>query len=145
MAFNPSSQSDFIVLVEDWGTAFGTSSAIKVAGESRKVFDGGSIDPYTIGARAVAAPFTVSRVFDRGRELNRHKKYLPLVNAVYLNVAIHPTDRVLQRDGEHYLARCLLTGMTLINGTSNTDQNGTGTDAMIELDFNPNKWIVAGG
>lgn len=143
MAFNPSNQSDFTVTVEDWGQ-FVATTAIKVSGESRKVFDGGSVDPYTVGSRATAAPFTVSRVFDRGRELNRHKKYLPLVNGVFLTVTIQPTDRQLQRDGDRYSARCLLTGMTLINGTSNSDRNGTGSDAMIELDFSPNKWDVLG-
>lgn len=142
MAFNPSSESDFTVTVEDWGQ-FATLAAIEVSGEQTPVFDGGSLNPYIIGGRATAKPFQITRPFDRGREMRLYKKYLPLVNAVHLSVTVMPTDRVLARDGAYFSGDCLLTGL-MLPSMNNGTRSGAPAAAMVSLTLWAAAWGVTG-
>lgn len=140
MAYNPSDESEFVISVADWGN-FQRNSALEVGGDSRVSFDGGSDDGYVKGGKATAKEFTVGRAFDKGRDVRLSKKYLPLVNRVYLQVSLYPTDQELQREGEYYTARCLLTKL-MLPASTNANREGAGADAMIELTFRPARWVV---
>lgn len=140
MVFTPSSEADFLISVEDWDL-FQTISAVEKSGESTPVFDGGSLRPYILGGRATAKPFEVSRPFDRFRDMGRYGKYLPLINAVYLQVTIMPTNNQLQRDANYFSGRALLQKI-MMPAASNASRESAPTVPMVSLTLWAPDWGV---
>lgn len=137
--FEPSNQADFLVSVDELGL-FAGLDAIEVSGQSTPVYDGGSLEAYILGGRSAPGEFGLTRPFSRDREMPLYRRFLPLVNAVYLNVMIYPTDRQLQRSGSYFQGRALLTSMSLPAMDAGTQQ--TPAPPMLAVKMRAAKWSV---
>lgn len=138
--FAPSRSADFLIVIEDIGK-MATLDAIEVSGQSTPVYDGGALIPYILGGRAAPSEFAMTRPFSYNRDMALYQKYLPKVNAVYLNVMIYPTDADLQQLGQHFQGRALLTSMTLPAVDANRE--GAPNPTMLSLKMRAPKWTVA--
>lgn len=138
--FEPSNQADFRVSVEGFDGFFANTDPIETSGAATDVYDGGARDPYILGGRASAKEFGLSRPFSRARDMPLYRRFLPLVNTIYLQVNLYPTDREMQQDGAYFQGRALLTSLTMPGVDSSTQ--GTPSVPMLALKMRAPRWIV---
>lgn len=136
-----SNQADFLLSLEEFGL-FATNDAIEVSGDSVDIFDGGSTTPYVLGGRATGKDFTITRPFARTREMPLYKKYLPLINTVYLAASLSPTNRQMAADGAYFTGHALLKGIWLPE--MKADSQNAPAAPMLQLRLRVAVWTVTG-